>query len=209
MPDSLRRRPHRSLIALNIGNRARASDRSVHLVRMVVGGLHHGRGRGKFFVHVLGIHGHGVARRFLIAQMIVKSFLLRQLGSGRPRNLQRLGNLHGLPGFLRDYADKILFDHHFHESRHFGNRAFVHIHEVRAHGPRANHHAMQHAGHAHVVRVLEGSRGHLRHIRPPNGLSEHGPLAGRLAFRGGIHFEIKFLSGHKFGVGHFLRGIAL
>ena len=81
VPNALRRRPHRGLVALHIGDGARTADRSVHLIRMVVGRLHHGRGFGKFLVHVLGIHEQRVARRLLIPQMVVKRFLLRQFRS--------------------------------------------------------------------------------------------------------------------------------
>ena len=53
-------------------------DRPVHLVRMIVRGLHHRRGFRKFLFHVPGIDQQGVARGLLIAKVIVEVRMIRQ-----------------------------------------------------------------------------------------------------------------------------------
>ena len=127
-----------------------ASD--LHLVRIVVGGLHHTRGGREALVDVAGIHqsesrlGCGSAR--------TRAGHWKATAAIGPRRAQRRRRLHGLPGFLRDHADEVLANDDADKARTIPHGRLVDATQCRVHARRPDDGAVQHAVDAYVVHVL-------------------------------------------------------
>ena len=123
----LRRRPDGRLVALHVGDRARAAHRSVHLIRMQIGRLRRTVARlRELLVDILRVRRANASRDGCAAQVARRS----RAAPAAPRPASRstfsfAAAWHRLPRLLGDDADEVLLDDDLHDARQVANRAFV------------------------------------------------------------------------------------
>src|SRR5687768_5580515 len=101
--------------------------------------------------------------------MLIERFLIWQRGPRRPDSLQLASRLLRLPWLVGNDAHEVLSDDHLHDARKLLDGLLVHGHERGAMCRRPYDAAVQHAGYANVVRVLEAAGRDRRKVEPGHG----------------------------------------
>ncbi len=88
VPDGLRGRIDGGLVSLNIGDGAGTAHRSVHLIGVMVSGVQHRGGFRELLFDIFGIDQQRVARRLLVAQVVVEIGVTREPRARSPVDLK-------------------------------------------------------------------------------------------------------------------------
>ena len=139
--------------------------------------------------------------------MVVEVAMARQPRAARPRDLQFAGGLNRLPRLLGDDADEVLLDDDLDQAGHAADRALVDADERGADRRRPNDAAVQHAGHAHVVDVLELAGDDGRNLDARHRRAEDRPFARMLPLGRRIQRQAERASADQLAVADLLRRI--
>ena len=152
----------------------------MHLVRILIGGLHHTRGGLRTVVR----HRRNPPGASRAGGCVSARTRCRPLAAGPPppsaqeaRSSRR--RLHGLPGFLEDHADEVLANDDANKALKIAHGRLVDARQCRVHSRRPDDGAVQHAVDAHVVHELEPPGRHRGKVEARDGRAEHGPVRDR------------------------------